>query len=54
MRSSSRMVSKYLVANLPVTLTYQQNLSEEARVKAESSVEDAIVSYYPTVSKLAR
>ncbi len=50
----ARMVSKYLVANLPVTLTYQQNLSEEARVKAESSVEDAIVSYYPTVSKLAQ
>ncbi len=50
----ARMVSKYLMANLPVTLTYQQNLSEEARVKAEDSVEDAIVSYYPTVSKLAQ
>lgn len=50
----ARMVSKYLVANLPVTLTYQQNLSEEARVKVEDSVEDAIVSYYPTVSKLAQ
>ncbi len=50
----ARMVSKYLVENLPVTLTYQQNLSEEARVKAEDSVEDAVVSYYPTVSKLAQ
>jgi len=50
----ARMVSKYLVANLPVTLTYQQNLSEEARAKAEDSVQDAIVSYYPTVSKLAQ
>lgn len=50
----AKMVSQYLVANLPVTLTYQQNLSEEARRKAEDSVEDAIVSYYPTVSKLAQ
>lgn len=50
----ARMVSKYLVENLPVTLTYQQNLSEEARVKVEDSVEDAVVSYYPTVSKLAQ
>ena len=50
----ARMISKFLVDNLPVTLTYQQNLSEEARVKAEDSVEDAIVSYYPTVSKLAQ
>lgn len=49
----ARMVSSYLVANLPATLTYQQNLSEEARHKAEESVADAIVSYYPTVSKLA-
>ncbi len=50
----ARMISRFLVDNLPVTLTYQQNLSEEARVKAEDSVEDAIVSYYPTVSKLAQ
>jgi cyclic-di-AMP phosphodiesterase PgpH len=50
----ARMVSKYIVANLPVTLTYQQNLSEEARAKAEDSVQDAILSYYPTVSKLAQ
>ncbi len=50
----AKMVSKFLVANLPVTLTYHQNESEEARRKAEDSVEDAIVSYYPTVSKLAQ
>ncbi|MCA9133961.1 MAG: HDIG domain-containing protein, partial [Planctomycetales bacterium] len=50
----ARMVSTYLTANLPVTLTYQQNLSEEARHKAAESVEDAIVSYFATVSKLAQ
>ncbi len=50
----AKMVSQYLVANLPVTLTYQQNRSEEERHKAEDSVEDAVVSYYPTVSKLAQ
>ncbi len=50
----ARMVGKYLVGNLPVTLTYQQNLSEESRHKAEESVADAIVSYFPTVSKLAQ
>lgn len=50
----ARMVSTYLIKNLPITLTYQQNLSEESRAKAEDSVEDAIISYYPTVSKLAQ
>lgn len=50
----ARMVSTYLIKNLPITLTYQQNLSEKERAKAEDSVEDAIVSYFPTVSKLAQ
>jgi putative nucleotidyltransferase with HDIG domain len=50
----ARMVSNYLVENLPVTLTYDKDLSEKARVKAEESVENAIVSYYPTISKLAQ
>lgn len=50
----ARIVSNYISQNLPVTLTYQQNLSEEARRKAEESVEDAIVSYFPTVSTLAQ
>ncbi len=50
----ARMVSVYLINNLPITLTYQQNLSEKERAKAEDSVEDAIVSYFPTVSKLAQ
>jgi putative nucleotidyltransferase with HDIG domain len=49
----AKMISRYLVEHLPVTLTYQQNPSEEARRKAEDSVEDAIVSYYPTISTLA-
>ena len=50
----ARMVGKYLVENLPAeTLTYQRALSEEARRKAEESVDDALVSFYPGVSRLA-
>lgn len=50
----ARMVSKLLVENLPVTLHYRQDLSEQARRKAEELVEDAVVSYFPTVSTLAQ
>lgn len=49
----ARMVSNYLANNLPETLSYRQDLSENARRKAEESVQDALVSYFPTVSKLA-
>jgi cyclic-di-AMP phosphodiesterase PgpH len=49
----ARMVSTYLVKHLPVTLSYRQDLSEQARRKAEESVQDAFVSYFPTISKLA-
>jgi cyclic-di-AMP phosphodiesterase PgpH len=49
----ARMVSRYLVDQLPVTLKYRQDLSEQARRKAEESVGDALVSYFPTVSTLA-
>ncbi len=49
----ARMVSNYLAANLPETLSYRQDLSEQARRKAEESVADARVSYFPTISKLA-
>jgi cyclic-di-AMP phosphodiesterase PgpH len=47
------MVSGYLANNLPETLSYRQDLSEQARRTAEESVADARVSYFPTVSKLA-
>lgn len=50
----AKLVSHYLVSNLPdSTLNYRQDLSEEARRKAEESVQDALVSFYPTVSRLA-
>ena len=51
----AKMVSTYLLPKLATmaTLTYRQDLSEEARRKAEDSVEDAIISYFPTVSTLA-
>ncbi|MEZ6136523.1 MAG: HDIG domain-containing protein [Pirellulaceae bacterium] len=49
----AELVSDYLVDRLPETLSYRQDLSEQARRKAEESVEDARVSYFPTISKLA-
>ncbi|HBE70728.1 MAG TPA: hypothetical protein DDW52_21500, partial [Planctomycetaceae bacterium] len=49
----ARIVSNYFANQLPVTLSYQKDLSEEARREAEESVEDAKVTYVPTVSKLA-
>lgn len=50
----ARMVGRFLAANMPQkTLAYRRDLSEEARRKAEESVEDALVSYYPGVSRLA-
>lgn len=48
-----RMVSGFLIRNLPVTLSYQQDMSEKARQTVEESVEDALISYTPTVSTLA-
>lgn len=52
----AKLVTNYLQPRLArtTTLTYRQDLSEESRRKAEESVEDAIVSYFPTVSTLAR
>ncbi len=51
----AKMVTNYLLPKLAnmATLTYRQDLSEESRRKAEESVEDAIISYFPTVSTLA-
>lgn len=50
----AKLVSAFVVAKMPAdTLSYRQDLSEEARRKAEESVEDALVSYYPAVSRLA-
>ncbi|QDV25036.1 HD family phosphohydrolase [Aureliella helgolandensis] len=49
----AKMVSGYIARNLPVTLSYRQDLSEKVRLKAEESVEAAYVNYIPTVSKLA-
>lgn len=55
----ARMVSNYILPRLEeiassATLVYRQDLSEETRKKAESSVQDAIISYSPMVSTLAR
>ncbi|MCA9127782.1 MAG: HDIG domain-containing protein [Planctomycetales bacterium] len=49
----AKMVSGFLTRNLPVTLSYQKDMSERARRTAEESVEEQLVSYIPTVSKLA-
>ena len=49
----AKMVSGYLVDLLPETLSYRPDLSEQARRKAEENVQDALVSYFPKVSKLA-
>ncbi|MCA9191404.1 MAG: HDIG domain-containing protein [Planctomycetales bacterium] len=50
----AKMVASYLDDHIPVTLSYRQDLSEQARRRAEESVEDATVSYFPTVSRLAQ
>jgi putative nucleotidyltransferase with HDIG domain len=49
----ARMVSNYIVKDLPETLSYRSDLSERARATAEAEVQDALVSYFPTVSRLA-
>jgi cyclic-di-AMP phosphodiesterase PgpH len=49
----AKLVSNYLVRELPETLTYRSDLSEKARNTAEASVPEARVSYFPTISKLA-
>lgn len=49
----AKMVANYLVKELPETLSYHFDLSQKARNNAESSVQKAMVSYFPTVSKLA-
>jgi putative nucleotidyltransferase with HDIG domain len=50
----AKMVNAYLIPNLPATLTYRQDLSEEARLKAEESIKPAMISYFPSISVLAR
>ncbi|MDX1928631.1 MAG: HDIG domain-containing protein [Pirellulaceae bacterium] len=55
----AKMVANFLIPGLEKiasgpTLVYRQDLSEEARKRAEASVEDAIISYSPMVSTLAR
>ena len=55
----ARMVTHFILPRLEdiaasPTLVYRQDLSEESRKKAESSVQDAIISYSPMVSTLAR
>lgn len=49
----AKMVANFLVKELPETLSYHFDLSQKARNNAESSVQKAMVSYFPTVSKLA-
>lgn len=49
----AKLVTNYLVKELPETLSYQFDLSQKARNNAEATVQKAMVSYFPTVSKLA-
>jgi cyclic-di-AMP phosphodiesterase PgpH len=49
----AKLISNYLVRELPETLSYRSDLSEKARANAEAAVQEALVSYYPGVSKLA-
>jgi cyclic-di-AMP phosphodiesterase PgpH len=44
----AKMVNAYMIPNLPTTLTYRQDLSEEARIKAEASIKPAMVGYFPS------
>ncbi len=50
----AKMVNAYLRQNLRSTLTYRKDLSDEARRKAEESIQPAMVTYYPSTSVLAR
>ncbi|RMF37887.1 MAG: HDIG domain-containing protein [Planctomycetota bacterium] len=51
---AAQMIGKYLAQRLPkTTLTYDRERSEQARRRAEATVPDAVVSYYPAVSRLA-
>lgn len=51
---AAKLIAGFLVAELPQsTLTYRRDLSEEARRKADDSVDDVFVSYSPTISRLA-
>lgn len=50
----AKMVSTFLIPKLPVTLTYHQELSEQARKRAEEMVKPSMIAYFPTVSTLAR
>lgn len=50
----AKMVNAYMIPNLPTTLTYRQDLSEEARLKSEESIKPAMVNYFPSISVLAR
>ncbi len=51
---AAQILGKYLAEHLPrTTLTYDRERSEQARRRAEATVPDAIVSYYPAVSRLA-
>ncbi|MCC6508273.1 MAG: HDIG domain-containing protein [Pirellulaceae bacterium] len=50
----AKLVNAYLVPKLPNTLTYRQDLSEEARLKAENAIKPAMVSYSPSTSVLVR
>ncbi|MEM7476699.1 MAG: hypothetical protein AAF483_17065 [Planctomycetota bacterium] len=50
----AQLVSNYLSLKLPAsTLSYLQDPSEEARRMEEEAVEEAVVAYYPAVSKIA-
>ncbi len=50
----AKMVNAYLIPHLPITLTYRQDLSEEARRRFEEAVKPAVVVYSPSTSVLAR
>lgn len=49
----ARLVTNFMVRDLPETLSYRSDLSEKARRSAEAAVPEATVSYFPTVSRLA-
>ena len=51
----AKLINNFLVKNLPEsTLSYNNDLSEELRFKAEEGIEEAMVAYSPSVSRLAQ
>jgi hypothetical protein len=48
----AKLLTNYIVRDIPETLSYRSDLSEKARNNAEAAVQEALISYYPTISKL--